>query len=45
MDFDQTQAEVLSEQIVRLSTLGVIRNQVDVDDWTTEEPEILVDCE
>ncbi len=44
-DFDQTQAEVLAKQIERFSTLGVIRNAIDVDDWTTEEPEILVDCE
>jgi hypothetical protein len=44
-DFDHTQAEVLSSQIERFSALGVIRNAVETDDWTTEEPEILVDCE
>lgn len=44
-DFTQERAKVISEQIERFSRLGVIRNSVEVDDWTTDEPEILVDCE
>lgn len=44
-DFGQARAEEIAKQIERFSTLGVIRNAIETDDWTTEEPEILVDCE
>ncbi len=44
-EFDALQAEALAKQVVRFSTAGVIWRGIVVDDWTTDEPEILVDCE
>jgi hypothetical protein len=45
-DYVQTLRDMLlSKNVVEFSTCGTISNAVEVDDWTTDQPEILVDCE